>query len=88
MAFDLHLTLPEDSPVAQAVRRVAASEHISHEAAAEQLISQGAELRVKRTPAQEMLGAFGSPEEVALLDEVMEIVHARRAADLPRDLDL
>jgi hypothetical protein len=39
----------------------------------------------KRTPAEEMIGAFSSPEDVALIDEVMQSVHDLRETDRLRD---
>ena len=90
MAFDLHLSIPENTPRWKAVQQVAAEQHITPEQAAERIFDEAtrAKLLGKKTPAQEMLGAFSSPEDVALMDEVMEIVHARRAADVPRDFGL
>jgi hypothetical protein len=89
MAFDPQLSIPEQSRLDHVLRQIVATEQITPEEAATRLMTEGAKLHDgKKTPAEEMLGAFSSPEDVALMDEVMEIVHARRLADGPRDFGL
>lgn len=85
MALNLHISVSDQSDLAQVVQRLAAAEHISTDEAATQLLTEAAKLHRNRTPAEEMLGAFSSPEDLALMDEVMKVVHARREADLPKD---
>ncbi|HWD38027.1 MAG TPA: hypothetical protein VG944_04210 [Fimbriimonas sp.] len=87
MSFELHLSIEEDSPEARTIQLVAKTEHISNEQAAGRLLAEAVKYRSDKTPAEGMLGAFSSEEDVALMGEVMEIVHARRAADSSWDLD-
>ena len=67
---------------------MAATERITPEQAVTRILTDAAKFQGKKTPAEEMLGAFSSPDDLALMDEVMEVVHARRLADVPRDFDL
>jgi len=45
------------------------------------LIIAGAHLHGKKTPAEEMLGAFSSDEDSAITDEAMKHVQAIRKTD-------
>lgn len=86
MAFDLHISIPENSLEAQVIRQVADAERVTQEQAAKILLIEGAKFHGKKTPAQEMWGAFSSPEEVAMLDDIVTEAYALRLADQPRDL--
>jgi hypothetical protein len=88
MGFELHITLPEDSKEAQAIHQVALAEHVTPEQAAKILLAEGAKLRGAKTPAEEFIGAFSSPEDAALLDEIVAEAYAMRRASEPRDFGL
>ncbi len=90
MAFDLHLSIPENTPRWKAVQQVAAEQHITPEQAAERIFDEAtrAKLLGKKTPAQEMWGAFSGPEDVAMLDEIVTEAYALRLADQPRDFGI
>jgi hypothetical protein len=79
MAFDIHLTIPEDSLAAQVVQRVVASEHITPEEAVTRILTEAAKLHGKKTPAEELIGAFSSPEDREVFDRAMESAKAYRA---------
>ena len=87
MPFDLHFSIPDDSQEAQVILRVATTEHLTREQAARRLLAEGAKLHGKKTPAQEMWGAFSSPEDTAMLDEIVTEAYALRLADQPRDFE-
>jgi len=80
MALELHITIQEDSARWRAVRQVAETEHISPEQAAERLLDEAVEAHLsgKKTPAQELIGAFSSPEDVAAIDAAMAAVREHR----------
>jgi len=88
MAFILQITLPENSPAGQVVQQVAASEHLSPEQAVTRILTEVANQQGKKTPGQELLGAFSSVEDVALIDEVMEDARRLRAVDAQRRFDV
>jgi hypothetical protein len=85
MPFDLHISIPDGSPAAHVVQQLAEAEQITPEQAAEQLLTEAARLHGKKTPAQEMWGAFSSPEDVAMLDEIVAKAYMLRLADRPRE---
>ena len=88
MSFDIHFTIPDDSREARAIEQVAKTEHITQEQAARRLLSEGAKLHGKKTPAQEMWGAFSNREDAAMLDDIVAEAYALRLADQPRDFGL
>lgn len=88
MPFDLHFSIPDNSQEAQVIQRVATNGHITREQAARQLLAEGAKLHGKKTPAQEMWGAFSSPEDAAMLDDIVTEAYALRLADQPRDFGI
>lgn len=85
MAFDLHITIPDNSPAAQVVQRVVASEHITPEQAVTRILTEAARQQGKKTPAEELIGAFSSPEDAAIIDAAMEHVRELRKTDQLRD---
>lgn len=85
MPFDLHISLPDQNPAVHAVQLLATTEQITPEEAATRLIIAGAKLHGKKTPAEEMLGAFSSDEDSAITDQAMKHVRAMRQSDRLRD---
>jgi len=79
MAFEIHISVPDQSQVVTVLRQLAAAEHITTEQAAARLLIEGARHHGKKTPAQELIGAFSSEEDAAAIDEAMAVVHAHRA---------
>jgi hypothetical protein len=47
MAFDIHLTIADDSPAAQILQDVIAQQHITPEEAASRLLNEAAQLHIK-----------------------------------------
>jgi hypothetical protein len=88
MAFDLHITIREDSREAQVILQVANDEHITRDEAAERLLFEGVRSHGKPTPSQEMWGALSGDQDVALLDEIVSEAYALRIADQPRDFGI
>jgi len=89
MAFDLHITVTENSLEAHVIQKVAEDSHISPEQAAQRLFEEAvrAHLEGEKTPAQNLIGAFSSEEGVAAIDEAMAVIHAQRPDyDRVRDL--
>ncbi|HEY3781862.1 MAG TPA: hypothetical protein VGL56_12320 [Fimbriimonadaceae bacterium] len=78
MPFDLHIILADNSREVQVIQQVAKAEHITPEQAASRLLMEGAKLHGDKTPGREMLGAFSSPEDTAILDKAMESIRAHR----------
>ena len=85
MSLELTITIPDNSPLEHSVLATAKAEHISHE---EALLRLASEKTSRATPAaRRIIGLFSSPEDAALMDEVMEIVHQernRQSAEGPR----
>ena len=88
MAFDLHLSIPESSPMGQAVQRLVLIENVTPEQAVTQMLTEAARHRARLTPAEELIGAFSSPEDVILIDEAMDTARRLRAIDAQRQFDL
>jgi len=88
MAFDLQITIPEPSPAADAISRLAADNHITPAEAAVKLLDEVAKLHDKPLPGEELIGLFSSPEDSALIDEAMAMAQERRKLDEPRDFGL
>ena len=85
MAFDLHISIPENSPAGQVIQRLSQSAHITPEQAVTQIL---AEVAARKTPAEEMWGAFSSDEDSALMDGVLELVQEGRRTPTTRDIGL
>ena len=62
------------------IQRFAQEEHISHDEAVLRLLETGltARANVSRTVYEQGLGLFGSPEDTALLDEVVSLAYEER----------
>ena len=88
MSYDLHFTIPGNSREAQVIQQVAKTEHITQEQAARRLLADGAMLHGKKTPEQEMWGAFSSREDAAMLDDIVAEAYSLRLADQPRDFGI
>lgn len=92
MSYQITLDIAEDSEANRLIESVAATQQLSREEAALQLI-EGAQKpivsnRVANPDAYKIIGAFSSPEDVVLMDEVMEIImeeRKRRNSAPPRD---
>jgi len=85
MPFDLHLTIPENSPEGQVVAAIVNRDHVSPEEAVRRIIRDAGD---KRSPAQRMIGLFSRDEDAALLDEVMELTDESRKTPTTRDIGL
>ena len=79
--YDIHLRIDQNTPEGRVIEQAVQAQHVSPDEAVRNVLRQ----RAKKTPAEEMLGAFSSPEDAALIDEVMELARERRKADIPRD---
>lgn len=88
MAFDLHLTIPENSPAGQVVQRLVLAEHVTPEQAVTRILTDAAKQHGKKTPAQELIGAFSSPEDVTMIDEGMDMARRLRVIDAKRRFDV
>ena len=86
MTYELTLNITENSDIDRNIESMAGVEQISREEAALRLLAKLP--RSKATPeALAIMGAFSSPEDSALMDEVMELVMSermRRNAEPPR----
>jgi hypothetical protein len=76
----LTLNIEANTPEAHSIEALAAAEHIDPKAAALKLMKSSPLARKsKATPAaQRIIGLFSSPEDAALMDEVMELVMSER----------
>lgn len=86
----LTLNIEENTPQARSIEAFAEAQHVSPtEAALKLLAALPVTRKSKATPAaRRILGAFSSPEDAALMDDVIEIIHTereRQKAELPRD---
>lgn len=86
----LTLSIEENTPQARSIEAFAEAEHVSPEEAALKLLAAlPVPRKSKATPeAMQIFGAFNSPEDVALMDDVMELVmeqRQRRNAEPPRE---
>ena len=88
MSFDLHISIPENSPVGQVVQRMVSVEHVTPEQAVNRLLNAGVNQPAKKSPALEMLGAFSSDEDSAITDEAMEHVRTMRQTTQLRDFGI
>ena len=86
MTFNLHICIDSQSPEGHSLESMVSRDHVSPEEAIRRALRHPA--LAKRTPAEEMFGAFSSPEDVALIDEVMEYVRELRETDRLRDFDI
>jgi len=84
MSFDIPTSIEHD------IERYAAEERLSPDAALLQLIQTG--LQQKRpgraTPIEEGLGLLGSPADVAVLDEALELIYGERRQPSIREANL
>jgi len=83
-AFDLHITIPDNSPAGQAVQRIVSTEHLTPEQAVTRMLTEAARRHGKKTPAEELIGAFSSLEDAAMIDDTMESARRLRAIDAQR----
>ena len=79
--YDIQLQIDVNTPEGRVIETVVRSQNVSPEEAVRTVLRQ----RAQKTPAESMLGAFSSEEDVALIDEVMGLARARRTKDEPRD---
>jgi len=84
MAFDLHIHIDSESLEANVVESIVRRDHVSPEEAVLRVLREKGAL----SPAQEMIGAFSSPEDLAIMDEAMQHVRELRASDQLRDFGL
>jgi|GEM_PF-2793281 len=75
----------DNTPEAQAVESVMAAEHVGIEEAVRTILRKAND---KRTPAQRMIGLLSNPEDVAVMDEVKELVNESRQTQTTRDIGL
>jgi len=86
MTFDLHIHIDDRSPESYALESIIRRDRVSPEEAVRRALRHPA--LAKRTPADEMIGAFSSPEDAAIIDEAMQSVHELRDTDRLRDFEL
>jgi hypothetical protein len=86
MAFDLHLSIPENSPAGQAVQRLVADEHVTPEQAVRRILNEAVGQQSQKTQAQGFWGAFTSQEDVVVHDEQTETSGQDRAIRVQRRL--
>ena len=74
MSLDIPTNIERD------IQRFAQQEHITHDEAVLRLIETGLSARkpLPKTVFEQGLGLFGSPEDSALLDEVVSIAYEER----------
>ena len=85
--------LPQE--LEQGVKRFAQELHVSHDEAVLRLIETGLQhvpapekTGQGKNPAEELIGLFSSPEDCALMDEVVAIAYEGRKAAAARNLAL
>jgi len=88
MAFDLHISLPEHSQTVQVIQRISATDHISPEQVAQQLLVEATRQYRAKSPGEELIGLLSTDEDVAILDAAMGVARERRELDGPRDFGL
>jgi hypothetical protein len=81
VTYDICLHIDQNTPEGRVIEQVVQAQQVSPEEAVRNVLRQ----RAKKTPAEAMLGAFSSPEDSALIDEVMELARERRKYNQPRD---
>lgn len=74
------MSLDIPSNIERDIQRFAQQEHITHDEAVLRLIETGLSARtpVAKTVFEQGLGLFGSPEDAALLDEIVSIAYQER----------
>jgi len=77
MAFDLHITIPDNSVEANVLEAMVNRDHVTPEEVVRRALRQM--VVPELTPAQELIGAFSSPEDAAVLDQAMASVREHRA---------
>ena len=86
MSFEIpQMHIPDNSPEAEAVESVMLSEHIGVEDAVRLILRNATD---KRTPAQRMIGLLSSPEDLAIMDDVKELIAESRRTQSTRDIGL
>jgi len=87
MDFDIQSMHIEDgSPEGRVIEAIVKRDHITPEEAIRVGLRELADS--VKTPAEQLWGAFSSPEDADILDRAMEFVQERRKLDVPRDLGL
>jgi hypothetical protein len=74
------LQIDENTPEGRALKAIVRRDHVTPEEA----VRKALRTLARPTPAEEMIGAFSSPEDAALLDEAMEIARQARKIDEER----
>ena len=83
MTLDLHIHVDSQSPEGQVIESIAKRDRVSPEEALMHILSQLAGTQL--SPAEQMWGAFSSPGDSSLLDDVVAEAYERRLQDQPRD---
>ncbi len=87
MSFDIsNLHIADDSPEGRVLEAIVNRDQITPEEAIRRVLREMDVSAV--TPAEQMWGAFSSPEDAAVLDQAMKVASERRQYDEPRDLGL
>ena len=87
MSLELTITIPDNSPQELSINALAEAEHITREEAVLRLLDTSKKPNKATPEALAILGAFSSPEDVALMDDVMDLIHndrERQNAEPPR----
>jgi len=79
--LELHFSIPENSPEAILVHKVATEQRVSPHVAAQQLLTEAvrAHMESEKSPGERLMGAFSSDEDARIMDEAMEVVRVHRA---------
>ena len=88
MSYRITLDIAEDSEANRLIESVAATQQLSREEAALQLIEGAEKPRVVNPDAYKIIGMFSSPEDRIIVDEAMELImeeRRRRNSAPPRD---
>lgn len=86
MTFDLHVQIEDHSPEALVLESIINRDHVSAEEAVRRALRHPA-LSAK-SPSEAMIGAFSSPDDSSLLDDIVREAYEHRRTDQPRDLGL
>ena len=85
MGFGIpNLHIDESSPEGRVVREIGDREGVTPEEAVRVALRRDEK---GKTSAEAMIGMFSSPEDAALIDEIMDDIRARREHELRRYVD-
>lgn len=86
MTFDIHIHIDDQSQEALNLETIINRDGVSPEEAVRRILRNVT--ISSNSPGEEMIGAFSSPEDIALMDEVMKSVQELRASAQLREFGL